>query len=169
MMSRFLALCLACILMVGSTEAASSAVPTPKTVSTFPFSECGAPPLDGRSPVPVTDDSTDSDDDDDDLTPLPNPKPPEPDLPISNTLGQLIQAVIKLVQGNGGFEDIIQVIILALSLFGGFKLVSSDGAFRGVLRLFARKGNYSEILSEALRSEDRRRAGSGRRSRRRRE
>lgn len=62
----------------------------------------------------------------------------------------ILDAIKKLINGEGGFQDIIKIGIAAFALFGGSKMGSSDMLFKVILGLFSKKANYNAILKDEV-------------------
>jgi len=68
------------------------------------------------------------------------------DNPITSSLGSLS----RLLNGEGGLQDIIKLAIAAFAIFGGAQFGGSDMLFKMVLGLFSSKANFNGILEERL-------------------
>ena len=99
------------------------------------------------------------------ITPPPV-SPPESSNPkeAENPISEIIGSLTRLLDGEGGFSDIVRLAITVFSLFGGSQFLASDMLFKTILSLFSGKKNFDDILSERVSRSSR----STRRSRRRR-
>jgi hypothetical protein len=102
---------------------------TPDTDGDFQF-----PPVVGDLPAPPV-----------------QPEPGAQDEPSGEITG-ILDAVRKLINGEGNFQDIIKIGMTIFALFGGAQMGSSDWLFKLMLSLFSGKANYDDILEERVRN-----------------
>jgi hypothetical protein len=78
-------------------------------------------------------------------------------LTIPDQYTDVFGAVKRLFNGEGDFQDILKIGIFALSIYGGAQLGGSDVLFKFVLGLFSKKGSFSDILEDRLKTDTKKR------------
>ena len=112
----------------------------PEAPRTQPYDEQSAPEFEYPQPI--------------DGLPQVTPEAPQSEegTETGNEITDILNSLKALFAGEGGFQDILTLVIAGFALFGGGKFAASDGLFKAILAIFSKRSNFTELLNERLKA-----------------